>query len=43
LLEKGLRERDVWMVWLAVDPRFERLRRRPGFKELTRPLQLRFE
>jgi DNA-binding winged helix-turn-helix (wHTH) protein len=42
LLERGLRERDVWMVWLAVDPRFERLRRRPGFEALAGPLQLRF-
>jgi len=32
LLEKGLRERDVWMVWLAVDPRFEHMRRYPGFE-----------
>ena len=35
LLEKGLRERDVWMIWLAVDPRFDPLRQRPRFETLA--------
>ena len=34
LLEQALTQRDVWLVWLATNPRFDRLRAEPQFAEL---------
>jgi TPR repeat protein len=33
-LRKAHRERDVWLVWLRVEPRFDRMRADAGFREL---------
>ena len=33
-LEKACRERDVWLVWLAVEPRLDHLRAEEGFARL---------
>ena len=35
-LEKAYQERDVWLVWLKVDPRLDNLRSQPRFKNLLR-------
>jgi tetratricopeptide (TPR) repeat protein len=36
LLESAVAERDVWLVWLGVNPRFDSLRSEPGFSDLLR-------
>ncbi|HEV8129350.1 MAG TPA: protein kinase [Candidatus Eisenbacteria bacterium] len=40
LLEQGLRARDRAMIWLAVAPRFDRLRHEPRFHSILRTLRL---
>ncbi|HEY0078086.1 MAG TPA: protein kinase, partial [Pyrinomonadaceae bacterium] len=35
-LEQGLQERDAWMVWLGVEPQFDRLRADARFKDILR-------
>jgi len=40
-LHKGLDEKDMWMVWLRVDPRFDALRPEPRFVEILKSLGLR--
>jgi eukaryotic-like serine/threonine-protein kinase len=35
-LERGFEARTVWMTWLHLDPRFERLRGTPRFEALVR-------
>jgi TolB-like protein/Tfp pilus assembly protein PilF len=40
LLSKGIEERDVWMVWLKVEPRFDPLRPDPRFDSLLRTIHL---
>ena len=35
LLERGIQDRDVWMVWLPQDPRFTALRPLPRFRAFT--------
>jgi hypothetical protein len=35
-LERALAERDLWLVWLAVDPMIENLRQDPRFPDLVR-------
>jgi Tfp pilus assembly protein PilF len=39
-LEKACEERDVWVVWLKVEPRFDRLRSSVRFDNLLRKLRL---
>jgi TolB-like protein/Tfp pilus assembly protein PilF len=39
-LEKAYESRDVWLVWLRVNPRFDRLRTRARFAELMRRIRL---
>ncbi len=39
-LEKAVEERDVWLVWVKRDPRFDRLRSSPRFEDLLRRLRL---
>jgi tetratricopeptide (TPR) repeat protein len=39
-LSKARAERDVWLVWLKVEPRFESLRQDPRFDELLRKIRL---
>jgi TolB-like protein/Flp pilus assembly protein TadD len=39
-LERGVKERDVWMVWLKVEPRFDPLRSDGRFDELLRAIRL---
>ncbi len=39
-LQEGLERRDVWMVWLGVEPRLDRLRPDPRFAELLRRMGL---
>lgn len=34
-LQRGLDERDPWMVWIGVDPMLDPLRKEPGFSALT--------
>ena len=36
LLGRAYEERDVWMTWLRVEPRFDALRPEPHFQELLR-------
>mgnify|MGYP003292645010 CR=1 FL=1 len=36
LLELAVAERDVWLVWLAVNPRFDSLRSESRFRDLLR-------
>jgi TolB-like protein/tetratricopeptide (TPR) repeat protein len=38
-LSKSRAERDVWLVWLKVEPRFDCLRRYPRFDELLRTMR----
>jgi serine/threonine-protein kinase len=33
-LETGYQQRDVWLVWLAAEPRFDELRTAPGFQSI---------
>lgn len=40
-LEKAYEKRDVWLMWLRVEPRFDRLRPEPRFNDLLRKLRLR--
>jgi adenylate cyclase len=39
-LEKACEDRDVWVVWLKVEPRFDRLRSSVRFHNLLRKLRL---
>jgi TolB-like protein/Flp pilus assembly protein TadD len=39
LLETALAERDVWVVWLYVDPQFDRLRDDARFNDLLRQMK----
>ncbi len=39
-LEKAYQERDVWLIWLKVEPRFDRLRADTRFQDLLRSMQL---
>ena len=39
-LNEACRERDVWLVWLGVEPRFDRLRGNSHFQELLRKIGL---
>jgi TolB-like protein/tetratricopeptide (TPR) repeat protein len=39
-LAKAYQERDVWLIWLKVEPRFDRLRSNPRFQELVRGVGL---
>lgn len=39
-LERGVRERTNWLVWLNRDPRWRTLRRDPRFKSLVRQVSL---
>lgn len=34
-LEKAYEERDVWLVWLQTDPRFDAIRNEPRFRNLA--------
>jgi len=36
LLELAVTERDVWLVWLSVNPRFDSLHSEPRFRDLLR-------
>jgi DNA-binding winged helix-turn-helix (wHTH) protein len=40
LLGRAYNERDVWLTWLGVEPRFDRLRTEPRFQELLRKVGL---
>jgi len=39
-LEKACEERDVWLVWLKAEPRFDSLRSGPRFENLLRRISL---
>jgi TolB-like protein/tetratricopeptide (TPR) repeat protein len=39
-LEKACADRDVWLIWLKVEPRFDRLRSSVRFHDLLRKLRL---
>ncbi|MGA3074406.1 MAG: winged helix-turn-helix domain-containing protein [Bryobacteraceae bacterium] len=41
LLSRAYEERDVWLTWLGVDPRFDALRGEPRLQELLRRIGLR--
>ena len=40
LLGRAYAERDVWLTWLGVDPRFDALREEPRLQELLRRIGL---
>jgi tetratricopeptide (TPR) repeat protein len=40
-LETAYQQRDVWLTWLAVEPRFDDLRAAPGFQSILQ--KMRFE
>ena len=40
LLDRAGEERDVWLTWLGVEPRFDTLRGEPRLKELMRRVGL---
>jgi|SRR5580658_1794338 DNA-binding winged helix-turn-helix (wHTH) protein len=40
LLERAFAERDVWLTWLGVEPRFDALRTEPRFQRLLRGIGL---
>jgi len=40
LLDRAYAERDVWLTWIGVEPRFDALRREPRFRELLRGIGL---
>lgn len=35
-LERAFAERDVWLTWVGVEPRFDRLKTEPRYQELVR-------
>ena len=37
-LEKAHQQRDVWLAWLGVDPRFDELRSAPGFQSVLQQM-----
>jgi hypothetical protein len=37
-LERAVRERDSWLVWLKTEPRLDALRSSPQFNDLLRHL-----
>jgi TolB-like protein/Flp pilus assembly protein TadD len=39
-LERGIEQRDVWLVWLKGDPRFDVIRTHPRFEHLVRRVGL---
>src|SRR4029079_13010360 len=39
-LENACRQRDLWLVWLKTDPRFDGLREQERFDELLRQVGL---
>jgi TolB-like protein/Tfp pilus assembly protein PilF len=39
-LRTSCAQRDVWLVWLKQDPRFDQLRSHPGFDEVFRQLRM---
>jgi DNA-binding winged helix-turn-helix (wHTH) protein len=39
-LDKALQERDVWLIWLKVEPRLDRLRHAARFKQLLSQIGL---
>ena len=39
-LDKAHRERDVWLTWLKVEPRFDKLRQQPRVQQLLRNIGL---
>jgi tetratricopeptide (TPR) repeat protein len=41
LLGRAYAERDVWLTWLGVEPRFDTLRTEPAFQELLRQIGLK--
>lgn len=38
---KAYQERDVWLIWLKVEPRFDCLRSNPRFQEIVQGIRLR--
>jgi len=40
LLARAYEQRDVWLTWLGVEPRFDALRGEPGLQELLRSIGL---
>jgi len=40
LLDRACADRDVWLTWLGVEPRFDALRTEPRFQELLRNVGL---